>query len=147
MCVQKRKVYLPKTALAFGLLCGNVKESRLRIEIPCFQRNFEFGRYIRPNIRPTQSVLRIFSLKFVQACPGAHLEAARSEKKTGSSSLSAVNAWLLLTSSKVCECSGHIFGAISANPTSLTSQSEVLNQITGYVTLFRCSWRSQHDTE
>ena len=41
---------------------------------------------------------------------------------------------LLLTSLKVCDWSGYIFGA-SGSPSSLRNKS-------GYVTLFHCSWRS-----
>ena len=48
--------------------------------------------------------------------------------------LPTVNAYLLLTSLKVCDWSGHIFGA-SASPRSLTI-------FFGYVTLFHCPWRS-----
>ena len=48
---------------------------------------------------------------------------------------SSWNAWLLLTSLKACDWSGHMFGA-SANPRSFT---KILAM---FVTLFRCSWRS-----
>ena len=56
------------------------------------------------------------------------------QKKKGSFFYFYSNAYLLLTSLKVRDWSGHIFGA-SASPRSLI-------YIFGYVTLFHCSWRS-----
>ena len=50
-----------------------------------------------------------------------HLEAAGPEKKGVIFFLPTVNAYLLLTSLKVCDWSGHIFGA-SASPRSLTKK-------------------------
>ena len=63
-----------------------------------------------------------------------HLEMARSETEGCFLFLPAVSTWLLLTSLKACDWSGHIFGA-SASPRALPKK-------TGYVTLFHCSWRS-----
>ena len=68
--------YLSKTAWTFGLLCGEVQESRLRIVMTWFQCTFDLGRSILFNIGPTQSILRIFAYK--QALE--HLEAVRSAK-------------------------------------------------------------------
>ena len=48
--------------------------------------------------------------------------------------LPTVNAYQYLTSWKVCDWSGHIFGA-GVSLRSLTKKD-------GYVTLFHCSWRS-----
>ena len=62
----------------------------------------------------------------------------RKRKINGSFSfLPTTNAYLLFTSLKVCDWSGHIFGA-SVIPTSLTKKNWLLL----YVTLFHCSWRS-----
>ena len=53
-----------------------------------------------------------------------HLEAAGPEKQMGHFFLPTVNAYLLLTSLKVCDWSGHIFGA-SASPKSFTKNMAV----------------------
>ena len=50
-----------------------------------------------------------------------HLEASGPEKKVGHFFLAGVNAYQCLTSLKVCDWSGHIFGA-SASPRSLTKK-------------------------
>ena len=69
-----------------------------------------------------------------------HLEAAGPEKEMGIflSFYSTVNAYLLLTSSKVCDWSGHIFGA-SASPRSLTKKMAVSPSSTVH--------GGQHDTK
>ena len=51
-----------------------------------------------------------------------HLEAALSEKKGHFVFLPTVNVYLLLTFLKACDRSGHIFGAASASPRSLTKK-------------------------
>ena len=50
-----------------------------------------------------------------------HLEATGPEKKWLNFFLPTVNAYLLMTSLKVCDWSGHIFGT-SASPGSLTKK-------------------------
>ena len=62
-------------------------------------------------------LLRENSYKYVLE----HLEAAGSEKKWVIFFLPTVNVYLLLTSSKVCDWSGHIFGA-SASPRSFNKK-------------------------
>ena len=67
-----------------------------------------------------------------------HLEAAGPEKETGNFFLRTVNAYLLLTSLKVCDWSGHIFGA-SASPRPLTKKMAVSPSSTVH--------GGQHDTK
>ena len=97
---------------------------------------FDFGSQISLIlVLYTQSVFRIFAWNVVPTRLGAPGSGWPRKRKLDRSFCfrPAVNAYLLVTSSKVCDWSGHIFGA-SASPRSLTKKSV-------YGTLFHCSWR------
>ena len=64
------RVYLSKTARTFGLLYSKRAKSRFRLVITWFQCRFDFGRQLRLNTGPSQSVLRIFARNFVKTCLG-----------------------------------------------------------------------------
>ena len=90
----KNSSHLSTTVWTFGLLCGKVQRSRLRLVITWFQGRFDF----RLNVSPTLSVLLgIFARTFVQICLG--VPGSVSFRKYARTScdffLPTVNAWLL----------------------------------------------------
>ena len=74
--MQSFRVYLSKAAWTFGLSCGKVQKSRLRLVITwlCVDSILGVKYYLipgTPEYGPTQSVVQIFELNFVQICLGA----------------------------------------------------------------------------
>ena len=77
----------------------------------------------------SHAVLPIFVRNFVQICLEAPGNGSfRKKKKAKKMSSSFWNAWLLLTSLKACDCSGHIVGG-SASPTSLTKKLAICHPL------------------
>ena len=97
---------------------------RLRAKITAWHRNYLVLVYIRFWAIKFDLILVLRSQFFdvlhatLYKHASEHLEAAASEKNRSFFFFSTVNAYLLLTSLKVCDWSGHIFGA-SASPRSL----------------------------
>ena len=90
---------------------------RLSAKIPTWHRNYLVLVYVRFLGVKFDLILVLRSHFFEYLCEtlykhaSEHLEAADPENKWVFFSLPTVNAYLLSTSLKVCDWSGHIFGA------------------------------------
>ena len=139
--ILKLLIYL---VLCCAIFCFRLDSPKLFFSKVCKCSSYRLVQPYRPKfIQSPMSMpfLRgrpwIFAHVFLYKHPLEHLEAARSEKNVVF--FPAVNAWLILTSLKACDWSGHVFGA-SASPRSLTKKltvspsSTVHDQHTKYVT-------------
>ena len=70
-CAQHQDLTSQKQRGHFEFCAIKVQKSRLRIVITWFRCRVDFGRLVWLNIGPTQSVLRMFALNFVQTLLGA----------------------------------------------------------------------------
>ena len=135
--MQNFRVYFSRTAWIFGFLCGKcakITTSPGNYLVSVYTSKYSIFGVAYDLILVLRSHFFEYLCETLYKHASEHLEAADPENKWVFFSLPTVNAYLLSTSLKVCDWSGHTFGA-STSPRSLTK--DLL-----YVTLFHCSWRS-----
>lgn len=127
-------VHFWKTEWTFGPSCGKRANSGVASELLFFSIKSISGVQLWLRTDHTQYHVWIFAWNFIKTCLKPPARDSFRKKWRKIKNLTKINARLLLTSSKACDYSSHIFGE-RASPRSLKTKLAMAPS-------FRYSWRS-----